>query len=166
MSGPLNLHATTIALWCAGAWRGVLLRGPSGTGKSGLALKAREAGWRLVADDRTVAWASGGRLFCAAPAPLEGLVEARGVGDLTDGPEGVERMPEPQTVELAGVRLPLVRLWAHDAAATAKLALAVSLCPACNSAALGGAGYQAYQAPRRRARTRGRGGRGPPMRNR
>ena len=156
MSGPLNLHATTIALWCAGAWRGVLLRGPSGTGKSGLALKAREAGWRLVADDRTVAWASGGRLFCAAPAPLEGLVEARGVGiapvavlpraeavlvvDLTDGPEGVERMPEPQTVELAGVRLPLVRLWAHDAAATAKLALAVSLCPACNSAALGGAG--------------------------
>jgi serine kinase of HPr protein (carbohydrate metabolism regulator) len=156
LNGPLNLHATTVALWWAGAWRGVLLRGPSGAGKSGLALKAREAGWRLVADDRTVAWASGGRLFCAAPAPLEGLVEARGVGiapvatlpraqaflvvDLADGPEDVERLPEPQTVELAGVRLPLVRLWAHDAAATAKLALAVSLCPACNSAALGGAG--------------------------
>lgn len=164
MSGPVNLHATTIALWRGGAWRGVMLRGPSGSGKSGLALRACEAGWRLVADDRTLAWASGGRLFCAAPARLAGLVEARGVGvaptatlpraeaflvvDLLEGPEGVERMPDPETVEVAGIRLPLVRLWAHDAAATAKLALALSIARACGSAALGGAGQQAYQAPR------------------
>jgi serine kinase of HPr protein (carbohydrate metabolism regulator) len=156
VSDPLNLHATTIALWRGGAWRGVLLRGRSGAGKSGLALNACEAGWRLVADDRTVAWASGGRLYCQAAAPLRGLVEARGigiapaptlprvqaflVGDLADGPDDVERMPEPAWVTLAGVRLPLVRLWAHDAAATSKLALAVSLTGVCGPDALGCAG--------------------------
>lgn len=74
------LHAGLIARRQAGRWRGVLIEGASGAGKSDLALRAIDAGWALVADDRTLVWVSGGRLFGRAPAPLAGLIEARGVG--------------------------------------------------------------------------------------
>lgn len=139
MSAPV-LHATTIALWRDGAWRGVLLRGPSGAGKSSLAIRALQAGWRLVADDRTVVWASGGRLYGRAPDTLRDLVEARGLGivpagslplvelvlavDLSD--ETPERMPEPARGEFAGVALPVIVLRPHETEATAKLALSVA----------------------------------------
>jgi len=139
---PAVLHATTIALWRGGAWRGVLLRGASGTGKSSLALCALERGWRLVADDRTLVWASGGALFGRAPATLAGLMEARGLGvlsaprldhaqivlavDLVGDPGALERLPEPAGISLAGADLPLIRLWPHEPAATAKLALCVA----------------------------------------
>ena len=52
---------------CDGGWRGALIEGPSGAGKSDLALRALDAGFRLVADDRVVVWTSGGRLFGRAP---------------------------------------------------------------------------------------------------
>jgi serine kinase of HPr protein (carbohydrate metabolism regulator) len=48
------LHAGLVALRLAGFWRGALICGPSGAGKSDLALKALDAGFRLVADDRVV----------------------------------------------------------------------------------------------------------------
>lgn len=139
MSAPV-LHATTIALWRGGAWRGVLLRGASGAGKSSLALRALQAGWRLVADDRTLVWASGGRLYGRAPDTLRDLLEARGVGvvatgslawaelvlavDLSD--QAPERMPEPATGEFAGVTVPLIAIQPHAAEAPATLALSVA----------------------------------------
>ena len=43
-----QIHATCIAL----DGRGVLLRGPSGSGKSDMALRLIDAGAELVADDR------------------------------------------------------------------------------------------------------------------
>ena len=65
----------------------ILIRGPSGTGKSRLALALIEAAGcgtlsfaRLVADDRTALDAVSGRLL-ARPAPvLAGLIEVRGLG--------------------------------------------------------------------------------------
>ena len=45
-------HAGLIALWDAGVWRGALIEGVSGAGKSDLMLRALQAGWTLVADDR------------------------------------------------------------------------------------------------------------------
>ena len=74
------LHAGLIAARIAGFWRGVLIEGPSGSGKSDLALRALSQGFRLVADDRVVVWASGGRLFGRAPEILNGLIELRGLG--------------------------------------------------------------------------------------
>ena len=67
--------------------RAILIRGPSGSGKSHLALgliRAGKAGHlpigRLVADDRVQLEASHGRIL-ARPVPrLAGLIEARGVG--------------------------------------------------------------------------------------
>lgn len=137
MTAPL--HATAIAQWTGGAWRGVLLRGPSGAGKSGLALRMALQGWRLVADDRVIVFASAGRLFGRAPTTLSGLVEARGLGVLpfptldlaeislvVDLAETVERMPEPGAETLAGVVLPLIALRAGEPEAPAKLTLAMA----------------------------------------
>ena len=58
----MMVHASVIAKWRAGRWLGVLLYGDSGSGKSDLALRALQAGWRLVADDYALAWRSGDSL--------------------------------------------------------------------------------------------------------
>jgi HPr kinase/phosphorylase len=62
---------------------GVLVRGPSGSGKSSLllALLMADPGRnRLVADDRVHLEAVRGRLQARAPASLAGLLEIRGQG--------------------------------------------------------------------------------------
>ena len=136
-------HAGLIALYEAGAWRGVLIEGPSGAGKSDLALRALDLGFCLVADDRTLVWTCDGRLYGACPAPIAGLIEARGVGLVAPaalrrfapidlivtcaGPDNpIERLPEPQTRDLLGVRTPLLRLHALEPSAPAKIRWALS----------------------------------------
>ena len=59
----MSVHATCIARRLGRGWAGVLLFGPSGAGKSDLALRALERGWRLVSDDYSTVWASGGGLY-------------------------------------------------------------------------------------------------------
>ena len=67
--------------------RAILIRGPSGSGKSRLALgliRAGKAGHlpigRLLADDRVQLEASHGRILARPVPSLAGLVEARGLG--------------------------------------------------------------------------------------
>jgi hypothetical protein len=71
-----NIHASCVAL----GTQGVLLLGPSGVGKSDLALRLIDDGARLVADDRTLLFAKAGTLYAKAPASIKGLLEIRGVG--------------------------------------------------------------------------------------
>jgi serine kinase of HPr protein (carbohydrate metabolism regulator) len=114
----------------------VLIEGPSGSGKSDLALRALDHGFRLVADDRVLLWASGGGLFGRAPDVLAGLIEARGLGVVPAPPlrlarvavvvecvaaAQVERLPDRSWVERAGVSIPLLRLWPFEPGAPAKL---------------------------------------------
>ena len=135
-------HAGLIARFCGGAWRGVLIEGPSGAGKSDLALRALDQGWNLVADDRTLVWDSGGRLYGRAPDTLAGLIEARGLGVLPVAPrafamialavrcvdgDSVERMPEPETLAILDLSIPLVAIAATEASAPAKLGRALIL---------------------------------------
>ncbi|MEO8115412.1 MAG: HPr kinase/phosphorylase [Phenylobacterium sp.] len=132
------VHAGLIARRDQGPWRGVLIEGPSGSGKSDLALRALERGFRLVADDRVLLWVSAGRLFGRAPDPLAGLMEVRGLGvapqaalrlceivmAVRSGPP--ERLPEPKAAAHLGVHIPLIELDFHEASAPAKLGRALA----------------------------------------
>ncbi|MEG1030073.1 MAG: serine kinase, partial [Brevundimonas sp.] len=81
MSAPMQpIHATAVACRTAAGWRGVLIQGPSGVGKSDLALRLIGQGWRLIADDWTHLWASDGALYAATPAVIAGRIEVRGLG--------------------------------------------------------------------------------------
>lgn len=77
MTGPTNLHASTVAVGASG----LLIVGPSGSGKTSLAWALMALGARLVADDRTiVSRPDAGPPVATAPDALSGLIEARGVG--------------------------------------------------------------------------------------
>ncbi len=119
---------------------GVLLRGPSGSGKSDLALRLIDSGALLVSDDQVVVENSAGRLLASAPETIAGLLEVRGVGLMTmpsaaESPLGlvvdlapaghVPRLPEPATVDLEGTSLPMLRLDPFEVSAPAKLRLSV-----------------------------------------
>lgn len=77
-----NIHGTGLVLGSTG----VLLRGPSGSGKSVLALalldrwEARGEPAFLVADDRVDLVDTGEGLVLSAPPQLAGLIELRGRG--------------------------------------------------------------------------------------
>jgi serine kinase of HPr protein (carbohydrate metabolism regulator) len=143
-ASPTILHATTVTRFGPQGWRGVLLRGPSGAGKSDLALRLLFAGWRLVADDRSLVWLSDGRLYARAPQPLKDLIEARGLGVLAQPALGqtrvilavdcaaegceVERTPEDETVRVLQAQLSRVQVYAKEASAAVKVALALDIC--------------------------------------
>jgi HPr kinase/phosphorylase len=78
-----SIHASAVLV---GA-RAVLIRGPSGSGKSRLALELIEAARggalrfaRLVGDDRVHIEAAHGRLLVRPAVALAGLIEIRGLG--------------------------------------------------------------------------------------
>jgi HPr kinase/phosphorylase len=123
MTGPtVNIHATCLRLARAGSPFGappncgVLLLGPSGSGKSDLALRLIAAGAELVADDRTDLFVRGGRLFARTPARIAGLLEVRAVGILA--------LPYTRQVAVTlvvrlgrpGARLPAHKAWKAPAA--------------------------------------------------
>jgi HPr kinase/phosphorylase len=112
------LHASAVA-WPAG---GLIILGASGSGKSGLALRLMARGARLIADDQVIlARDARGEIFARAPAPLVGLIEARGIGiiqveavqarvalavDL--GRLSSARMPQPQMITYLGTAIRLI----------------------------------------------------------
>ena len=120
--------------------RGVLLRGPSGIGKSDLALRLIDGGAALVADDRVELAREGDSLIARAPEALSGRMEVRGIGivsvpavqrvslvlviDLVPL-EQVPRMPDPGRWTHLGVSLPVISLYALEASAAPKVRLAV-----------------------------------------
>jgi serine kinase of HPr protein (carbohydrate metabolism regulator) len=137
----LTIHGTCVLV----SGIGVLLRGPSGSGKSDVALRMIDAGALLVADDRVDIEMDGERLMARAPAVLAGLIEARGVGivrlpavdraeiglviDLVPEDRAgalVERLPEPETVTLLGRPLPRLAAAAFHASTPFKLKLAAA----------------------------------------
>jgi serine kinase of HPr protein (carbohydrate metabolism regulator) len=114
----------------------VLLRGPSGSGKSDLALRLIDAGATLVADDQVALRADAGTLRATAPPALAGLIELRGIGllrleaaaeatvglvvDLApDAPP--ERLPEPSHCVIEGITVPRIAIEPFQASAAARV---------------------------------------------
>jgi serine kinase of HPr protein (carbohydrate metabolism regulator) len=143
MTDGEDIHATCVAFGDTG----VLLRGPSGSGKSDLALRLIDGGARLVADDRVCLACRDGRVFARSPAPLRGLIEVRGLGIVRLGDDRVmdtvpvalvcdlvaeaevERLPEPTHAVVLGLSLPRLALAPFETAAPAKLRLAAGAGP-------------------------------------
>jgi HPr kinase/phosphorylase len=145
---PELVHGTCVALGRAAA----LLRGPSGSGKSDLALRFLFLARRgpaaleapiLVADDQVYLTRKGARLAATAPQSIRGKIEVRGIGivevksaadaelalvvDLVASSADLERMPDGEaTTRLLGLDIPLLRLSPWEAAAPIKLAIALA----------------------------------------
>ncbi|HUC62310.1 MAG TPA: HPr kinase/phosphatase C-terminal domain-containing protein [Alphaproteobacteria bacterium] len=133
----IRVHGTCVEV----AGTGVLLRGPAGSGKSDLALRLIDEGGRLVADDQVELAVVRDQVHALAPASILGRLEVRGLGIVELSPcadatlglvvdlapaADVERMPEPESVILLGLALPLLKLAPFEHSATAKLRLAVA----------------------------------------
>ncbi|HYJ81380.1 MAG TPA: HPr kinase/phosphatase C-terminal domain-containing protein [Allosphingosinicella sp.] len=124
------VHASCVAI----RGRAVLLAGRSGAGKSDLALRLIDRGAELVSDDYTELRRVGDRLLAQAPTTIAGRIEVRGIGivelaaaaavpvclyaDLDSAPD---RLPEPASIRVAGVEIPLVALAALEPSAPLKL---------------------------------------------
>lgn len=118
-----QLHATSVAFDCGGAFFAALILGKSGAGKSELGAELIGLGAMLVADDQTCLTRVGSEIYLTAPDPLRGLIELRGIGILNvpsietarlavlvdlDNVE-TQRMPDPKFAEVQGVCIPLLR---------------------------------------------------------
>ena len=115
---PLILHATAVAV----QGRGLIIRGASGSGKSGLALQLMAFGAQLVADDRVTVAATPDGLLLGVHDTIWGLIEARGIGllqaDVADGAIAAavvdldltekHRLPPQRSIEILGRSIPLL----------------------------------------------------------
>ena len=130
-----NLHASCVAT----GGRAVLIAGPSGSGKSDLALRMLDRGFTLVSDDRTIVRKENKRLIASAPATIKGKLEVRGVGIVdmdivADVPvalvieltSDIQRIPDDARERLIlGVGVPLISVDAMTASAASKVSLAL-----------------------------------------
>ena len=130
-----TLHASTVER----DGRAVLISGPSGSGKSDLALRLLDRGFILVSDDQTMVRLDGHRLIASAPANIAGMLEVRGIGiveveHVDDVPiallveltSDIERMPDGSPARsILGVQVPLVAIDSTAASAASKVAVAL-----------------------------------------
>lgn len=133
----MHCHATCVDF----NGKGILLLGPSGSGKSDAALRLMDAGALLVADDQVILTRQGESLTASPPPQIQGMMEVRGLGlircsfkaqthlslavDLTPSLE-VPRMPQARYFEALDVRVPLLILNPFEASFTAKVKAALS----------------------------------------
>jgi HPr kinase/phosphorylase len=127
MTDGASVHASAVKV----GGRAVLIRGPSGSGKSHLAFELILSGRSgqlppavLVGDDRVLLDTDGRQLFVRPVAELAGLIEIRGLGirrcDFAEQAEvgllvdlaapDAERLPPPKALQtsILGVKIPRI----------------------------------------------------------
>lgn len=117
---PKSIHATAVS--CSG--KGLLITGPSGSGKSSLALQLMVLGAGLISDDLTQLSFQNDGLVLARPdttAPFG--IEARGLGLLSAtrslpaplyavldlSQTSAQRLPPPAQIEIAGTYVQFIK---------------------------------------------------------
>ena len=120
----------------------VLFRGPSGSGKSDLALRCIEKGADLISDDQTILCRKNKKIIASAPRTIAGKLEVRGIGivefpyredaslvlvlDLIN--EGaLERLPKIGFVDYFDIKIPNLRILSFESSAVEKVSLALRL---------------------------------------
>ena len=130
-----TVHASTVA----SNGRAVLITGPSGSGKSDLALRLLDRGFTLVSDDQTVVKKDGNRLLASAPPTIAGKLEIRGIGIIdmerldnvplaliVELTSDIQRLPDDSRERpILGVKLLLITIDAMTASAPSKVAIAL-----------------------------------------
>ncbi len=140
-TGPRNVHATAIAI----AGIGILIEGRSGAGKTSLAFglidaaRRRDLAAEFIADDQVLLTRTGGALVAEPPVQIAGMAEVFGYGivPVTAGAKAsisllvqlrddatIERMPEPQSETIFGVRLPRLAVPARHEAQAVRIVMA------------------------------------------
>ena len=113
-----RLHGTSVEL----SGQGILILGPSGSGKSSLARDLIVLGAKLVADDQTVLTQDGPTITLSRPPSLPTGLELRGIGivacpcvasaplrmivDLAETEQ--DRIPPEREYAVFGVKVPLI----------------------------------------------------------
>ena len=129
------MHATAVAI----DGQGVLLLGPSGSGKSDLALRLIDRGAQLISDDAVPIEVRNGLPVLLTPANIAGKLEVRGIGIVSVGhaasaplrlvvqiADQVDRMPSDDLiVAAAGYFVPVLYTLPFEASAPIKLEYAL-----------------------------------------
>ena len=114
-------RATAVAI----AERAVLIEGPPGSGKSGLALALIDRGAVLIGDDGVTLKQHGNRLLASPPPNIAGLLEVRNLGLLPYPvcsevpvalvlrltPDAPRFIDQAKRTAVADTPLPLIELW-------------------------------------------------------
>jgi len=134
----IKVHASVVAI----NGQAVMLRGPSGSGKSDLSLRLIDEGAELVSDDYVELHTQESQIMAKAPPPIQGLIEVRGMGlmklpfrhevplaivfDLALQ-KNIDRLPARDTLFFAdGVGVPLLRIEGLAPSSPAKVRLALA----------------------------------------
>ena len=107
----------------------ILIQGPSGTGKTSLALQLIERGAHFIGDDIVEVFIKNKQLYCKSEEKLKGVVEVRGLGLVAGlkvskpAPvlcvirlhfEQVERLPKSKNVLLLDKKIPVFDFYACE----------------------------------------------------
>ena len=129
----MNQFYATAVIYCG---FGILIRGPSGSGKSDLALRLIDDGADLIADDQVVIKAVGQELYLSPPDSLSGLIEVRGVGVIKieyvrdirlclivelDPRNEIQRIPKIKEELIKKIPVPVINMYAFESSVLAKI---------------------------------------------